>query len=235
MEGAVSARWELTDLFVSEKATSDDAAGRLVGLAGALGTTIHTVADNVVDAISETDTPQGVVAVVRAPTKTIEEIPEGADLVLVLGEVRDPGNAGTLLRSAVAAGADAVVFSTGSVDPFNGKTVRSAAGATFRTLVIRDVTLNEALATLRARGFKLVAADAQASTPVDDVDFSGAAALVLGNESWGLPDPVARLLDVSVGIPMPGPVESLNVAVAGSILLFDIIRRRRQTPRLSSE
>jgi TrmH family RNA methyltransferase len=145
----------------------------------------------------------------------------------VLAEVRDPGNAGTLVRAAVAAGAEAVVFGAGSVDPLGPKTVRAAAGSLFSVTVIRNVDIRQALAQLRASGFTVVGADARATTSPEQVDLTARVALVLGNEAWGLPAEMVDLLDLTVGIPMPGPVESLNVGIAGSILLFEAVRQRR--------
>lgn len=182
------------------------------------------VSGRVIAALTDTATPQGVVAVAEARTARLDAV-EG-DLVVVLADVRDPGNAGTLVRSAVAAGAAAVVFATGSVDPFNPKTVRSTAGLLFYVDVVTEVPLRATLEEMRAKGFLLVGAEAGSPVAPVGVDLSGPVALVLGNESWGI-DPSARhLLDEVVGIPMPGPAESLNVGIAGSILLFEVVRRR---------
>jgi TrmH family RNA methyltransferase len=178
-------------------------------------------------ALSQTVTAPGVVAVVRSPGVALSKIAPGADLVLVLAEVRDPGNAGTLIRSAAAAGADAVIFSTRAVDPLSPKTVRSAAGGVFRVSLVLDVELEEAVAVLRGRGFSIVAADAHAGVAPELCDMTRSIAVVLGNEAKGIPGPIEGLVDEVVGIPMPGSVaESLNVGVAGSILLFEAVRQR---------
>lgn len=183
------------------------------------------VTSQVIAALTDTSTPQGVVAV--AEERAIEAEAIDGDLVVVLADVRDPGNAGTLLRSAVAAGSSGVVFAKGSVDPFNPKTVRATAGLLFRVPLVHDVALEDALGLLKARGFFVVGADAGANVAPEDVDLTQSVALVLGNESWGIEAGAQPLLDEIVGIPMPGPAESLNVGIAGSILLFEAIRQRR--------
>jgi TrmH family RNA methyltransferase len=211
-------RGEVQDLFVDadlSSATSWLARGAVA------------VSGRVIDALSDTSTPQGVVAVASMRTVPIAEV--SGDLILVLSNVRDPGNAGTLVRSAVAAGASAVVFCSGSVDPFNSKTVRSTAGLLFHVDVTTGVALEEAVDELRNKGFLILGADAASSKPPDEVDLSARVALVLGNESWGLEESSSRLLDDIVGIPMPGPAESLNVGIAGSVLLFEAVRQRRAT------
>jgi TrmH family RNA methyltransferase len=185
-------------------------------------------------ALSQTVTAPGVVAVVRAPGVALSDIPSGADLVLVLAEVRDPGNAGTLIRSAAAAGADAVIFSTRAVDPLSDKTVRSAAGAVFRVPLVRDIELDVGIKALRGRGFAVVGTDARGSATPESCDMTRPIVLLLGNEAHGIPGPIEGLIDEVVGIPMPGAAESLNVGVAGSILLFEAVRQRRQSSRRDS-
>jgi TrmH family RNA methyltransferase len=213
----------VTELFVSE---NDDAFGELIDEAERLGIGTLAVASAVMESLAGTATPQGVVAVARSRTHSISQL-GGASLVTVLAAVRDPGNAGTLIRSSAAAGADAVVVPRGSVDPFNPKTVRAAAGALFATRLAVPDDLRGALRDLKDLGLRLIGAAAQSETAPDDVDLRAPVALVLGNEAWGIGEGEAELLDEVVGIPMPGPAESLNVAIAGSILLFEAVRQRR--------
>lgn len=175
-------------------------------------------------ALTDSASPQGVAAIVETPNTSLDRLADDASLVLVLAEVRDPGNAGTLIRSALGAGADAVIFTVGSVDPFGPKTVRSAAGALFSIPVLQG-ELKEVVAALRTRGFTVWGTQTGAEA-AHSADLTKKVALVLGNEAWGLPAEATGLLDSALGIPMPGPAESLNVAVAGSILLFEAARQR---------
>jgi len=183
------------------------------------------VSAQVIAALTDTSTPQGVVAVARARNVEVRDV--SGDLIVVLSDVRDPGNAGTLVRSAVAAGASAVVFCSGSVDPFNPKTVRSTAGLLFHVEVVSGVDLDAAARDLRDMKFHVIGADASSAMAPDELDLTGRVALVLGNESWGMKEGASRFMDDLVGIPMPGPAESLNVGIAGSILLFEVVRQRR--------
>ncbi len=209
---------EVQDLFVDANAplASDWLARGAVAVSG-----------RVIEALTDTSTPQGVVAVARMQTVVPPEV--SGDLVVILSDVRDPGNAGTLVRSAAAAGASAVVFCSGSVDPFNPKTVRSTAGLLFHVDVVAGVALDVAAGALREKGFLMVGADAASSKGPDEMDLTRPVALVLGNESWGIEEASGHLLDEVVGIPMPGPAESLNVGIAGSVLLFEAVRQRRDS------
>lgn len=202
--------------------------GAWEALARSRGVPVWRSSPEVVAALSETTTPQGAVAVVDAPSGSVADLPCGADLVVVLDEVRDPGNAGTLIRSAVAAGASAVVFCRGAVDPLHPKTVRASAGALFHIPVLRGVSLARALEALRSAGLTVLGADPHGGTACDRVDLTSPVAIVLGNEAWGMTPEARDAVDGVVSIPMPGAAESLNVGIAGSILLFEVVRQRRQ-------
>jgi RNA methyltransferase, TrmH family len=194
-------------------------------LATKAGVEVHRVSEAVLASMSDTATPQGVVARVRSPAVTIEDLELKSGLVVVLADVRDPGNAGTLMRSALAAGADGVVACSGAVDPLHPKTVRASAGAIFRIPLVRGGDLEEAIGGLRKRGLVIVGAD-QNGVDAWTADLSRPLALVIGNEAWGLATSVRPALDETVSIPMPGPAESLNAGIAGSVLLFEALRQR---------
>lgn len=232
--GAVEAGWEISDVFLEEETSAHSSIEGLAEKAAATGAKLHRVSASVMKAVAETPAPQGIVAIVKERPASLDDLSDDADLVLALVEVRDPGNAGTLVRSAVAARADAVVFSEGSVDPFGGRALRAAVGATFQAPIVSDVSVQDTLSTLRKKRFLLVGGDAAATSTPEDVDLTARVALVVGNEAHGLAPEVSDQLDKTVRIPMPGPVESLNVAVAGSILLFEIVKQRRDAARLSS-
>ena len=199
----------------------------LVAAARAAGVAVSEIGPAVMRALTDTATPQGVMAVVDMPDPGPEEALPTGDLLVVLAGIRDPGNAGTLLRSAAAAAASGVVFTKGSVDPFSPKTVRAAAGAFFHVPIASGIELSSAVAQLGGRGIQTVGTSATASRTLDEVDLTEPIAIVLGNEAWGLDAEDAGLLDVVVSIPMPGGMESLNVGVAGSIVLFETVRQRR--------
>lgn len=169
--------------------------------------------------MATTTHPQGIVAVAR--WRPLETVPNDARRVLVLAGVADPGNVGTLVRSAAAAGWDAVVVA-GGCDPTNPKALRASAGGVFRIPVVRLRDAAGALAGLAAAGFTLWGAAARGGVAPTDVTRPERLALVIGGEAHGLPPGVADVCDLTVTIPLGGEVESLNAAAAGAVLLFSL-------------
>jgi TrmH family RNA methyltransferase len=161
------------------------------------------------------------------PEATLEDL-GGASFVVVCVDVRDPGNAGAVIRSADAAGADAVVCCAGTVDPFNPKTVRASAGSVLHLPVVAGGEPATVLDALAARGMRCLAAVAHGGTDYTEVDLVGPLALVLGNEASGLPGGLGDLLDQTLTIPMAGQAESLNVSMAAAVLCFEVRRTRSQ-------
>jgi TrmH family RNA methyltransferase len=212
------------DELVAEPGCPDD----LLDRAAAAGATVRRTRDGELARVVDAVTPQGVAAVAPLPDRAPGEVVALAGpLALVLVGVADPGNAGTLLRSAEAAGAGAVLFCDGAVDPYSPKCVRSSAGSIFRLAVARQAGSGEVLGALAAAGVGTVATLARGAQPYDQVDLTGPVAVVLGGEAHGLPDAVAAAVGTSVTIPMAGRTESLNVAMAGTILCFEAARQRR--------
>jgi TrmH family RNA methyltransferase len=152
-------------------------------------------------------------------------------LVTLLANVRDPGNAGTVLRTADAAGAQAVVFADASVDPYNGKCVRASAGSLFHVPVVAGVRLEEAAAAMRGAGLRILAADGRAGRSLDDPDIQARlgepTAWMFGNEAWGLPPDLVALADEPVAVPIYGQAESLNLAAAAAVCLYASARAQR--------
>jgi RNA methyltransferase, TrmH family len=175
--------------------------------------------------LTETVTPQGLVAVVPLPQLPLS-LP--ATFTLILDQVRDPGNAGTLLRTAEAAGVAFAIFAPGTVDPFNDKVLRAGMGAHFH-LPIRTCPRWEEVQELLGCDQQLYLADAHATLTYDQVEWRAPVALIVGGEAEGA-SPVARSLAHPIAIPMHGNVESLNAAVAGAVILFEAARQRRAAP-----
>lgn len=219
---AIAAGIDVSDVFL--RADDPEAAASRTDYERS-GARVFEVGDNVLKALADTASPQGVVAVATMPRFELSQLQSEADLVLVLAQVRDPGNAGTLVRSAAAAAADCVVFSEGSVDPFGPKTVRASAGSVLRVAVARAQPLAAGLSVLRAKGFMIVAAEGGSERTLYDVDLTQPVAIVVGNEAWGL-EPELEF-DASASIPMEETIDSLNVATAGSLFLFEAVRQRR--------
>jgi len=188
--------------------------------------------------LTETVHPQGLVAVCRFLDRPLVDVlPEGdgASLVAVCADVRDPGNAGTVIRCADAAGATAVVLTGSSVDPYNGKAVRASVGSLFHVGLALAPDTAAVIAELQARGFQVLAADGGGETDLDDALDEGLlgrpTAWLFGNEAWGLPDEVAALADHRVRIPIHGRAESLNLATAAAVCLYTSARAQRRAAR----
>lgn len=171
--------------------------------------------------LTDSVTPQGLVAVCSIPAPDLAAVLAGRPrLVAVCAQIRDPGNLGTVVRSADAFGADAVVVTRGSVDLHNPKTVRASVGSLFNLPVVTDVELPDAVAALRSAGLQVLAADGGGSRLLTGTDLTPPTAWLLGNEAWGLPADDAALADAVVSVPIWGSAESLNLASAASVCLY---------------
>jgi RNA methyltransferase, TrmH family len=203
----------------------------LVDRAAAAGIATVHVSEDIMVRLTGTVTPQGFVGVASYVDVPLAEVPGDATCVALLHEVRDPGNAGTVLRSADAVGADAVVFSSSSVDVYNAKTVRASAGSLFHLPVVRGPETATAIDVLRARGMRVLAMDAGGEGDLYEQDLSDPVVFLFGNEAWGLPEEVASLADATVRVPITGRAESLNLAAAATVCLFEWGRQRREGRR----
>ena len=203
---AVAAGWEIVAEFVAS------------GAEPVTGAPAHRLADGVIERVASTEHPQPHLAEVRIPT--VADPLATAALVIVADELNDPGNLGTIVRSAEAAGADAVVLTPGSVDPYNPKVVRASAGALFHVTVVQA-----SLDDVRAAGLRLIGTSSHLGGPHTATDWSGRVAIVMGSEAHGLPDDAP--VDTWVRIEHHGRAESLNVAMAATLLVFEASR----TPR----
>jgi TrmH family RNA methyltransferase len=204
-------------------------APELVAAARAAGAEARTVAPGVLARATDTTTPQGIAAVARRPEVPVAEALDAArrgPLALVLVDVADPGNAGTLLRAAEASGAAAVLFCGGSVDPCNPKCVRASAGALFHLPVSGGGDPVAVLEGLGEVGVQRAATVVRGGAPYHELDLTGPVAIVLGSEAHGLPAALHDHVDLRCTIPMAGRSESLNVAMAGAILCFEAQRQR---------
>lgn len=182
---------------------------------------MHLVSDDVMRTLAQTVTPQGLVGVAEMrPASLTAVLATAPRLVAVLAHARDPGNAGTILRTADAAGADAVVFPDESVDPYNPKCVRSSAGSLFHLPVVTGGDPAEVVDALRGNGLRVLAAAADGATSLYDADLGGRTAWLFGNEAHGLPADLAARADERVRVPLHGRAESLNLAAAAAVCLY---------------
>ena len=196
-----------------------------------LGVEVVAVGDAVMERLAGTVTPQGLVGVAVYRDVSLTALPRDPACVVVLHEVRDPGNAGTILRSADAAGADAVVFAGSTVDPYNAKVVRASAGSIFHVPVVRSAATADAVAALRDRGCSVLAMAGDGDGDLYATSLGGPVAFLFGNEAQGLDAETRALADAVVRIPIPGRAESLNLAAAATVCLFEWARRRASGAR----
>ncbi|MDX3360149.1 MULTISPECIES: TrmH family RNA methyltransferase [Streptomyces] len=220
----------LVELFTTAEAAERYAD--IVTAARSAGARVHLAEEEVIADISTTVTPQGLVGVCRFLDTPFEEILAARPrLVAVLAHVRDPGNAGTVLRCADAAGADAVVLTDASVDLYNPKAVRASVGSLFHLPVAVGVTVERAVGGLRDAGVRVLAADGAGADDLDDELDRGTmgtpTAWVFGNEAWGLPEETRALADAVVRVPIHGRAESLNLATAAAVCLYASARAQR--------
>ena len=199
----------------------------------AAGLPWHLVDEAALASLAETVHPQGLVAVCRAVDRPLDDLLDARPrLLAVCADVRDPGNAGTVIRCADAAGADGVVLTGSSVDPFNGKTVRATAGSLFHLPLAVGGDPRDVVRRLREAGLTVLAADGAGETDLDEAEerglLDGPTAWLFGNEAWGLPDDLAALADHRVAIPIHGRAESLNLATAAAVCLYSSARAHRR-------
>lgn len=221
------------ELFVTAAAATRYAG--IVSAAVGMGLPVAVVDDRAMALLSDTVAPPGLVAVCPALDVPLAAVLAGTPrLVTVLVEVRDPGNAGTVVRTADAAGADAVVFAGSAVDPYNGKAVRASAGSLFHLPIVRVADPAAAIEQLRAAGLVVLAAAGSGERDLDDLANSGAlqrrTAWLFGNEAHGIDDAVAAAADARVRVPIRGRAESLNLAVAAGVVLYASARAQRPYP-----
>lgn len=189
---------------------------------------VEILSDNVFQHVSDTKTPQGVLCVVRQKEYALEELLKVPNPhFMVLDNLQDPGNLGTIVRTAEGAGVDAVFLSRESVDIYNPKTIRSTMGSIYRMPVLYVEDLLELLDTFHKKGIQSFAAHLEGKNSYDKESYKGGTAILIGNEGNGLRDEVSKKADIWVQIPMHGQVESLNAAIAASILMFEVARQRR--------
>lgn len=195
------------------------------------GDRVVMVSRPVLDAISPVRTPEGIVALAERPRHAPARVlRHGAPALVVCAvEVQDPGNVGAIVRAAEAGGATGVLTTTGTADPFGWKALRGAMGSAFRLPIASGLTLDEAVAEARAAGLQVVATAGHGHTPMEAADLRAPTLLLLGSEGRGLPAVVLEAADLRLSIPMAPPVESLNVAVAAGVIVYEARRQRFST------
>ena len=220
LEEALKSGQALKTVFVSERREVPDFVPG--------GVEVVLLANEVFQSCVETQTPQGVAALLVPPVSSVQEMLLGVPLILIAVGLQDPGNLGTLVRSAEAFGATGVMTTPGTVSAWNQKAIRASAGSVFRVPIVQADAA--AMEVLEQQGVRLLGSLKDGARPVEELSLIGPIAFLVGNEGAGLSDDWVRMADEKVTIPCPGWVESLNAAVAGSLLLYEASRQRRSQP-----
>lgn len=229
LEEALRAGRPVEAVFVDGAAAGPEHHDLAERAAGA-GAAVVEVEPGVLERVGDTVTPQPLAAVLPFLHSPLEDLEPGTVVVVCAG-VADPGNAGTIIRSSLASGGGGVVFCAGAVDMYNPKTVRASAGALFHVPLVSGSHPGDTLDALGRRGFRRVATVARGGVDHDRLDWTGGAALVLGSESHGIEAGLDGRLDARVTIPMHPAAESLNVAMAATVICFEAARQRRAAHR----
>jgi TrmH family RNA methyltransferase len=232
LEEAIRSGLRFSAVFFRD--SSQDRAERLLPQIGAQVETL-LLPDKLFDSLVPSESPQGVAALVRLKNFSLEDVTERLQLgpIIVLAGLQDPGNLGTILRSSEAFGSAGIVLGEGTVSPFNSKVVRASAGSVFRLPIIHrhgkstTAKLEEISEKLRTQDVRLLATSSHKGTPLDQADLKSPAAIFFGNEGSGLPRDMMAQMDESIAIPHAPQVESLNAAIAASIVLYEAARQRR--------
>ncbi len=220
-EEAVKSNWEIQIVLYDD--TLNERGNSQIESLKARGVEVEEISPGVMKSLSETETPQGVVAVVIFSSLPI---PKSPNFILIPDQIRDPGNLGTLLRSAAAAGVQAVLIPPETTDAFAPKVVRAGMGAHFR-LPIRSMDWEDVEKAVKLEGLQVYIADMDGAS-CWETDLRQPVALIIGNEAEGASESARKLATGRISIPMPGEVESLNAGVAGSVLMFEVLRQRIQ-------
>ncbi len=212
----INDEWEIKYVAVAESYTSSIKADK-----------IYRVSDKLFEKITDTVNPQGILAVCKIKDFNIENIDfNGSPLFVVLENVTDPGNMGTIIRTADAAGADGVFLSKGCVDIYNSKVIRATMGSVFHLPIYRNVDVMSIVKSMNERGIVTAAAHLKGIKMPYDINLKGGCAIIIGNEANGLSDELSNEAGCLVKIPMPGRAESMNAGVAAGILIYEAVRQR---------
>lgn len=218
----------IVKVYISERFHNNNPeyACELVRKHGVSLDSIEIVSDNVFDRMSETQTPQGIMAIVRMRDNSIDDMLTGNPLLILIENLQDPGNLGTILRMGEGAGVTGIIMNSNTVDIYNPKTIRSTMGSIFRVPFVYVQDFGEAVSQCQKAGIKVYAAHLDGESTYLEEDYTKASAFLIGNEGNGLTDDITKKADTLIRIPMQGEVESLNAAIACTILTYEAVRQR---------
>lgn len=226
VDEAIREKVEIVRVLISEKLLEVKGGKEILGRIKAGHYETFTLSDKLIRELSDTENPQGILAVVSMRSYELCDIIADNSFIIVIDSLQDPGNMGTIVRTADAAGATGIVFSKGCVDLYNPKVLRSTMGSIFHIPLYFSNNLTETIDTLKAKKIKTYAAHLKGEQHYFNINMRDSVALIIGNEANGISDEVSLHADALVKIPMPGKSESLNASVAASLLMYEVVRQR---------
>jgi len=218
---------DISYIVVSEKLPDIKGGIEILKDIEAQGIKYYRTTEKIFKDISNTESPQGILAVIKAKKLDFEDIVQEHNKIIILEGLQDPGNMGTIIRTADAAGMTGIIISEGCVDIYNPKVLRSTMGSVFHLPVYQCKDIVNTLKLIKTRGIKIYATHLKGNQSCHDLKMDGDVAIIIGNEANGINDETAGLADVLVRIPMPGKAESLNASVAAGILMYEVVRTGR--------
>jgi TrmH family RNA methyltransferase len=227
---AFSSGWDVQLVFFSSEFGGSAAGEKLIQQFSKKGTEIFRLKKKEIEKLTDTETPQGIMAVVKKKKFTLSrDFLKESSLLLGLDSIRDPGNLGTMIRTADAAGADGVLLSKGCVELYNPKVIRSTMGSIFHLPVVEGLDLKEVLPEMKVSGFKIFSSEVHQGKDYSRISYPEKICLLMGGESSGISKEVSNLADERIKIPLFGKAESLNASVAAGILLYEMVRNKNGT------
>ncbi len=227
VEEALKEKAEISKILVSDKLEDVHGGKEILEQLSTYGcNNVYTIANKLYMEITDTESPQGILAVLKKNPISIDSVYDDKNFFVILDSLQDPGNMGTIIRTADAAGVTAVIVSKGCVDVYNPKVLRSTMGSLFHIPVCYSENILETLESMKKKGIKLCAAHLKGTKNYFDMEYNDNIAIIVGNEANGISDSVADISDELVRIPMSGKSESLNASVAAGLLMYEVLKIR---------
>lgn len=227
VQSALDVKAQVEYILYSESIFRTEEGCQLIKSLEATQAKVMEIDDKLMAELSDTQSPQGIIAVVNQPKYTWQDINKDKGFILILDRLQDPGNLGTIIRTADAAGADGLVLTKGSVDVYNPKVLRSTMGSIFEMPILEGLEWEEIQSHLSQAGYEVYATALEDSVDYDTPDYKNASALIIGNEANGISSQILDSVDTKVKIPIVGSAESLNAGVAAAVMMYEVLRQRR--------
>ena len=226
VDEALKENADIVKIVISENLNQVKGGNEILSRISTMGLEIYTLPQKLFKGISDTESPQGILAVIKAKQYLLTELICNSNFIILLDCIQDPGNLGTIIRTADAAGVTGIIISEGCVDLYNPKVLRSTMGSVFRVPIFHSNDLVDTINVLKKSGVKIYTTHLSSSTNYCELEEVENIGVVVGNEANGVSEAVVLQTDLLIKIPMPGKAESLNAAVAAGIIMFEIVKKK---------